>query len=140
MNTIKITGHWTTIVLVDGNVIGCDEYGHYEVEPAYLELSTGDVFSAQYTDRGAWQIEHHVNTGVLKVDITRCPEGEDPEPYTDIATITGPITSVDYWESWPPSITEVRGLVDRVVDDMTDVQCKKIYTALFGHRNWLNEI
>lgn len=140
MNTVKISGHSDDLIEVEGNVPGCNEYGFYADKPGYIEFSTGDVFSAQYTDRGTWRVEHHVNTGVLDVGIERCPEGDEPDPYTDVATIAGPISSVDFWKSWPPSIDNVREKVERVTEDMDAIQCKKVFAALFGHRKWLQSI
>lgn len=149
MQTVTISGYSDDIIDVEGTVSGCDEYNTdvYGL-PGYVELSTGDVFSVQFSDAtGKWRVEHHVSTGVLRVDIERVelPATDDEDDvddgdFTDVATVKGPITRVNFWNSWPPTMSEVRDAVEQKIEDMSAVECKKVFEALFGHRPWLQSI
>lgn len=129
--TVKIYGHSDDLVEIEGTVPGCDEYGSYD-KPLYVELSTGDVFKAEYTPAGIWRVTHE-NTGSATVStvLAPVPEGdEEPDPYTDTVTATGDIQWVDTWRAWPATDEEV---ADKVADvfgvtprDVTGVKLDRV--------------
>ncbi|MFO0806054.1 MAG: hypothetical protein U0791_23360 [Gemmataceae bacterium] len=136
--TVTITGYSDDLIEVRGNVRGCDEYSGWN-GPGFVEFDSGDVFRIEYTKGGMWKIKHHVQAegSKLRVEIAECPEGDDPEPYTDTATVKGPISWVDFWDTWPPSLDEVKGKVTtRLEDGITAEQARDIFVALNGPRNW----
>ena len=75
---------------------------------------------------------HEHISGQLQVSIVEAPEGDDPDPYTDTATVTGDIQVVSFWKSWPPSINEIRDRVERHMEDrrLSDEVVKRVWEAL----------
>lgn len=100
--TVTIYGASDDLVEVRGKVPGCDEHALYD-SPGYVEMSTGDVFKVEYTDAGCWEVNQFTGpaNSPIKVDKVPHPPGDDPEPYTDKVTITGPIVWVQFWDDWP---------------------------------------
>lgn len=80
-----------------------------------------DVFKVHYgkDSRAVWNVEHETVSGHLKVEIVRAPPGDDPEPYTDKATVTGNIVSVDCWPNWPPTERDRLERWERVYEDLS---------------------
>lgn len=122
MNTIKIYGASDDNVEVEGDVFGCDEYSAWDA-PLWVELSTGDVFKVEYTKDGVWTVDHIRKTTKVKVVIEPYGEGEDPEPYTQTAVVTGKkIEWVETWEAWPPTNRCLyKKLADHFKVDVTDL-------------------
>lgn len=137
MTTIKIYGASDDLIEVDGPRPFNDEWGAGGNEGCavgYVELSTGDVFRVAYAEgeRGTWAVTHHVRSGRLNaVVITPAPDGEDPDPYTDIAEVTGGIEWVDCWPTWPPHEETMR---ERVVDRMDDLRGDALRAAYLATR------
>ena len=135
---IKIYGASDDLVEVEGDVPGCDEFGHYGDEPGFVELSTGDIFSVVYGagKRAVWQIKHAHKSGKLKVTIQKAPKGDEPDPYTDTAVISGPIEWVEFWENWPPNYEDIREKVmSRLekIDHSDGMELhRRLFVALFG--------
>lgn len=131
MQTIKIYGASDDLIEVEGGANGCDEFngedGIIVIEP------TGDRFRVKYgaDNRAVWDVTHEHVSGLLQVSIEEAPEGDDPDPYTDTATVTGDIQSVRFWESWPPRISEIRERVERAMENrLSDDVIKRVWEAL----------
>lgn len=118
MQTIKIYGASDDLVEVVGDVPGCDEYGFYD-KPAFVELSTGDVFKVEYTERGVWTVEHHQagrpGEAVLTV-FTPVANVPDPDPHTEVMQAVGMIEWVEVWASWPVEDEEMERKVYEAID------------------------
>ena len=132
--TIEISGYSDDLVCVRGGGLD-DEWGAFDSSRVVV-LSTGDRFTVGYDRLGTWGVEHVHESGLVRVEIERCDrsnEDEDPDPYTDTATVTGPIEWVDCWEHWPPRRSD---LLERVEGaDFADCSAKQlaaIYQALTG--------
>lgn len=121
VSQVKIYGHSDDLVLVRGNVPGCDEFNIID-RPLFIELGCGDVFRVEYTDCGVWKIDHHKMGLATSVEKTPYSEGDDPEPYTDTVVITGNIAWVEAWESYPPTTEEMDEKMGRLLvrDDTLD--------------------
>lgn len=135
--TIRISGHSDDIVSIDGDVN--EEFAGGD-EPRFVVLyPTRDVFKVTYGDptnpsRGVWSVEHHFVTGHLTVRIERAPDGDDPDPYTDVAHVTGHVDDVRAWPCWPVTEEALAESFDAMVenDDLTE-RCKaKCWRALRG--------
>ena len=137
---VKIYGASDDLIEVEGTTPGCDEYAPGKDDTGWVEFDSGDVFKVSYGTRGVWTIEHHVKPSGsrLKVEIEKAPEGEDPEPYTDTATVSGPIAWVDCWGTWPPSSDEVLGRIERKIEDgISHALAFKVFKAMYGERSWM---
>lgn len=136
MATIKLYGASDDLVEVEAAskppVPGCDEYGVGNDDASFVRLSTGDVFRIEYTDRGVWKIGQHVVTGKVAVKLDLAPEGDDPDPYTDKATVTGDIEWVDVWGSWPPTDDDVMGKVNDRLNDVDHREGMDLYRRLYA--------
>ncbi len=126
---ITIYGLSDDLVEVEGEI--GDEWGGGD-DPSFVVLSTGDRFSVTYGDRGVWVVEHVEISGECKVSIERAPEGEDPDPYTDKVTVTGPFTWVDCWRTWPPEDEQVRERLEGRLDDLVGDPLMAAYKATRG--------
>lgn len=118
--TVVIYGHSDDCVEVEGSVPGCDEYGAYLADDRHVVLLPScDVIRIRYGvgDRPVWSIDHEVRSGLLHVDVMRAPDGDDPDPYTDRATVRGNIERVEVWKNWPPADSEIRDLLDQRLQD-----------------------
>jgi hypothetical protein len=91
---------------------------------------TGDRFAVHYGDRGVWEVTHENDTGKLSVQIEKAPSDDDPDPYTDTATVRGDIQRVECWGSWPPKIREVRDRVADRIDVMSDDEARRVWAVL----------
>ena len=135
---IKIWGASDDLIEVDGAADGCDEYYGGEEPRRVVCFPSMDVFRIQYGDpkneaRAVWTVEHEVDTGALRVRIDRAPAGDDPDPYTDTAHVSGPISRVEVWDTWPPTPQQIRTCVERMIEDSrgwTDEQVKAVFEAL----------
>lgn len=129
MAKIKIYGHSDDCVEVDGSVKGCDEYG-YDKAVVILEPS-GDRFLIEYGGVGVWCIQHDHISGLLNVVIDRAPEEDDPDPYTDTATVSGEIERVRVYGTWPVTASEIRQRVDQQFDrGLSDAEYLLVWEAL----------
>lgn len=131
MSKITIYGASDDLIEVDGKVAGCDEFngdrGVVVCEP------TGDRFLVRYggNERAVWDIDHEHASGRLTVAIAKAPPGDDPEPYTDTATVSGDIQRVCFWETWPPTAEETRTRVERAIEaGLSDEEIAKVWEAL----------
>lgn len=129
METIRIYGASDDLVEVEG-ALG-DEWGGGS-DPAYVVLSTGDVFTVAYGMRGVWQIEHVANSGLCAVTMRRAANGDDPDPYTDEATVSGPFTWVDCWSAWPAEDDQVRTRLEDRLDQLTGDALMAAYKSATG--------
>jgi len=133
MKTIKIYGGSDDLIECEGNADGCDEFNGEE--GVIVLQPTGDRFHVKYgvDDRAVWDVTHEHVSGQLKVSIVEAPPGDDPDPYTDTATVTGDIQSVRFWKSWPPKISEIRDRVEKAMDDQREIDdevIKRVWEAL----------
>lgn len=136
MNVVKIYGASDDLIEIDGEVKGCDEYSPDD-DIGYVELSTGDVFKVEYTKGGTWRVSHLLDSKKLQVEIEKCPEDDDPDPYTDTATVRGEIAWVDLWNTWPPSMEEVQAKGWHSLENGIPAKhAKAIYELLNGPRSW----
>jgi hypothetical protein len=122
MATIKIYGASDDLIEVEGDVPGCNEFNSFDA-PLFIELGTADVFKVEYTAQGVWVITHQEKGALRQLgSVLHEPhgDGEDPEPHTDIVTISGPIGWVEAWESYPPTVNEKRGKLGRLLADDED--------------------
>lgn len=131
MQKVKIYGASDDLVEVDGDVDGADEFCCEEGVIAFAP--SGDLFHVKYGEDGVWDITHKHASGRLQVSIIQAPTGDDPEPYTDVAMVSGDIHSVRFWKSWPPSITEIRERIMKRLDEwsmLSDDTVKRVWEAL----------
>lgn len=137
MISIKIYGQSDDLIEVEGDL--SDEFYAHD-GPNFVELSTGDVLCIYYGADGIWRIDHQVDTNTCDVHIETLPdefEDDDPDPYTEIARILGPIEWVDCWDEWPVSkrclinALEIADLGARMEDLSTDT-LKRIWAELDG--------
>lgn len=134
IRTITIWGNSDDLVEIEGTVPGCDEYGHYGEGPAYVELSTGTVFSIEYTS-GAWSVnlrEVPIEGESVQAMIIAAATEDD---YTDRAVITGPIEWVRFWIAWPPSPKEKAEVASawqaKLGDELPDQVGAELYDVLW---------
>lgn len=132
MATIKLYGASDDLIEIEGDVPGCDEHNFYtDGEPVFVVLSTGDVFAVTYGERGVWEVVHTVKTKKVKAKIVKAPKGDDPEPHTDTATISGPVEWVELWEHWPPTDEDVREKVAARLDKVDRSDGMDLYGRLY---------
>lgn len=129
---IKISGHSDDIIEVEGDIS----------EMCIVVFPSLDVFRVTYglNNRGVWTVEHETASGKLTVRIDRAPDGDDPEPYTDLAHVSGHIERVEHWTTWPPMADEIRERVEDFFDGtrhcaqgsegLTDDQVKRIWAII----------
>jgi hypothetical protein len=128
--TIRIYGASDDLVEIEGGDL-TDEFGCYDTGGVVVLLPSGDRFDVRYGDRGVWEIEHAHATGALTVSIEKAPPGDEPDPYTDRATVTGDIARVQFWKAWPPTAREIRGRVERAWgEDINDEVMLRVWEAL----------
>ena len=136
MNKIVIYGVSDDLIEVDGNVQGCDEYYSGTQKGTVVCLPTEDRFTVNYGARGVWEVAHEHVSGKLQVEITKAPPEDDPDPYTDTATVTGDIQRVEFWKlwkSWPPSTREIRERMETHLEDFhrwDDETVRRVWEAL----------
>lgn len=129
-NEIVISGYSDDVVSVEGPRPLSDEFGAFD-RVTFLELSTGDVFRVEYTQGGVWCVDHHVVTGACAVSIEKVPEdADDPDPYTDKATVTGPIDWIEAWQSWPADPVDVREKLEERMDGIGDSDVARMWAVL----------
>lgn len=115
---IKIYGASDDLIEVDGDL--SDEGTAYG--QGFVELSTGDVFKLSYgkdPNEPVWRIEQIVDSGMLSVRMEKCDWSEDNENesgYSDIAWMVGPITWIQCWQEWPPTMSEIHQAVESLLD------------------------
>ena len=118
MATIVIYGASDDLVEIEGSARGCDEYN---LDECVVELlPSSDRFRVKYGGRGddaVWVVTHEHASGSLEVRIEKAPPGEDPDPYTDRAEVSGDIERVRVWETWPPTAEEIRDRVAKAFED-----------------------
>jgi hypothetical protein len=130
---IVIYGASDDLIEVVGRVRGCDEYLGGDEGRAVVLDPTGDVFRVTYgpDGRAVWRVDHVTISGSLRVEIERAPDGDDPDPYTDRATVTGDIDRVRVFDSWPPTDQEVEERVLRKIEDgLADHETRAVWEAL----------
>jgi hypothetical protein len=139
METVIIYGASDDLIEVVGEVPGCDEYGSYSTDRAFIEFSTGDVFSIQYAKSGCWEVRHLVvKDGHSKLSYQFEPhaDGDDPEPYTDTMTVTGRIKWVRFCRSWPMDFDDKASAVrewlrdDPSVEELSNDLVERLYDAI----------
>ncbi len=125
MAKFKIYGASDDLIEVEGQDAGSkkigDEFNYYgDKSNAVVLHPSQDVFTVHYgkDGRGVWSVEHTTVTGKLTVSIERAPEGEDPEPDTDTATVEGDIERVEVWPSWPPTAAEIRERLENRIENL----------------------
>jgi hypothetical protein len=133
MQTIKIYGASDDLIEVEGGADGCDEFNGEE--GVIVLQPTGDRFRVKYgvDNRAVWDVTHEHVSGQLQVSIEEAPEGDDPDPYTDTAVVTGDIQLVRFWENWPPTIGEIRERVEKALEDprhLSNDVIKRVWEAL----------
>lgn len=121
MTTIVIYGASDDLLEIEGRAPGCDEYSAGRGDCVVELLPSGDRFRFRVRygrgDDAVWTVEHEHDSGSLDVRIDRAPPGEDPDPYTDRAEVSGDIERVRVWQTWPPTSDEIERRVQRCVED-----------------------
>lgn len=130
--TIVIYGASDDLIEIEGGGLD-DEHGGDK--GTVVLLPAGDRFDVRYGEggRAVWTVEHAHASGALVVAIEKAPADDDPDPYTDRATVTGEIERVQFWKSWPPTMREIRGRVESAMDDMRRVPddvMRRVWEAL----------
>lgn len=131
MNTIKLYGHSDDCIEVDGLVKGCDEFGGDRA--VVVCVPTGDRFLVRYGEDGrpVWRVTHEHVSRQLVVDIEQVPDGDNPDPYTDRATVSGPIDNVEIWRHWPPRTQEIRDRLERYLESgLDDEETVRVWETL----------
>lgn len=111
MKKIVIRGSSDDLIEVEDPDKGKDnltnEFGAFpNGETFVLVASTDalDVFAVTYN--GRWHVKHHVVSGALTFDNVKATD--DDTNYSDTATVTGPIVSVNVIGEWPPTVRRMR--------------------------------
>jgi len=120
---ITISGFSDDLVEVEGSIRG--EWGLDSTSlPKYLLLSTGDIFSINYDNKGMWRVKHVEDSGLCDVTITEAPEEEgDDGVYSDVALVLGPITWLSAWDEQP--IASDDGMLELMQDMLTDLTAEQ---------------
>lgn len=130
MSQVTIYGASDDLIEVEGTIT--DEFGASRDDEGYVVFSTGDVFRVSYNERGVWDVEHSVTSGELEVEITKAPPGEDPEPYTDHAEVSGDFTWVDCWPTYPPEDEHVQERLKDNIEGLSGDALMAAYNAALG--------
>jgi hypothetical protein len=119
MKTVTISGCSDDLVEIEGDVPGCDEINIWD-KPVFVEFSNGLAFKVEYTERGVWNVDQIQHGGSLAdgTVIGKEPhgEGDDPKPYSDVVSVTGPIEWVEVWHHYPPDIHDYAEKVTEAFD------------------------
>lgn len=92
MKTVTIYGASDDLIELEGDIneeFYCREYN-------FLHFNEGSIIGIGYSNDGVWQIKL-VKPGIAKFEITS--KGSPDDDYTDRATLTGDIASVECWQS-----------------------------------------
>ena len=127
--TIEISGHSDDLVEVKGDF---EEEWTITGGDGFVALSTGDVFRVVFDEEGFWRVKRGPKyTCDLQLSLAL---STDPDRYTEVVTVTGPIKWVECWDAWPIKNDEISEKIDNIgLDDLTTEKLLAVYRMVAGH-------
>ena len=104
-----------------------DEWNTSAGDIGFILLSTGDLFSVYLTGDGVWRIDQEYDTNKCQVSISRAPDEEEVEDYSDRAIVEGPFEWLDHWSNTDVYRGELPDRVEDMLEDCDHDQLMRVY-------------